>query len=646
MGTGSGDGTIRLDLNTVAGITDRALNLLASVHLGDSVLIVDAGDPTTASVTSPVAGTLYPASSVPAFSGDVADNLGGGGVAANSTTLTIANPSGKYWTGSVWQDDPAPLATTHVETTGNTSAAWQIAATLPAWASQSDGTYIVQATALDKAGNTFSGTAVSFQLDRTAPATATFTFPENDAYGPSALTGFSGQVADSNANGTGSGVNANSTTFTLQRGSDSLYWDGASNWVVDPTPLATTHNATSSDTPETWQSATGTLPAWASQTGGTYTVQATATDKAAHTYQGPAVSFILDKTAPVTASVTGPAEGDVFSGTDVPVISGQVADNPSGSGLDARSTTFTLQNSVGEYWNGSGWQAGLVTRPTTHVATVGGASTIWGASGSLPAWASEPDGHYSIQATATDKAGNTFTGSLITFLLDNTSPTTLNVSSSKADGDWGSGEVIPIEVTFSEPVWVTGTPQITLSTGSPATTAVGYSSGSGTAILTFNYTVQTGNYNPDLNYVSTSALALNGGTIKDIAHKNADLTLASPGSGNSLSGTKDLFIDASAPTASVTTPVDGESDKDGTMPTAISGSVADNSAGIGLAANSVTFTIRRASDSQYWSGSVWQIGVAHLATIHVATAGDTSAGYNAAALPGWQSGATTPSPYR
>ena len=108
------------------------------------------------------------------------------------------------------------------------------------------------------------------------------------------------------------------------------------------------------------------------------------------------------------------------------------------------------------------------------------------------------------------------------------------VSSTTANGSYPAGTVIPVTVTFSEPVNVTGTPQLTLSTGSPATTAVNYTSGTGTSVLTFNYTVAAGNTSADLDYAATGSLTLNGGTIKDPATNNAVLTLASPGTAGSL----------------------------------------------------------------------------------------------------------------
>ena len=60
---------------------------------------------------------------------------------------------------------------------------------------------------------------------------------------------------------------------------------------------------------------------------------------------------------------------------------------------------------------------------------------------------------------------------------------------------------------------------------------VNYASGSGGTTLTFNYAVASGHASSDLDYASTSALALNSGTINDAAGNAATLTLASSASG-------------------------------------------------------------------------------------------------------------------
>ena len=133
--------------------------------------------------------------------------------------------------------------------------------------------------------------------------------------------------------------------------------------------------------------------------------------------------------------------------------------------------------------------------------------------------------------------------------VDVTAPTISSVSSDKAAGSYKAGEVIDIDVNFSESVTVTGTPQITLETGS-TDQVVNYASGSGTSTLTFNYTVQAGDTTADLDYTSTSALALNSGTIQDASGNNASLTLASPGASNSLGNNEALVIDTTAPSIS------------------------------------------------------------------------------------------------
>ena len=86
--------------------------------------------------------------------------------------------------------------------------------------------------------------------------------------------------------------------------------------------------------------------------------------------------------------------------------------------------------------------------------------------------------------------------------------TVTSVSSTAANGTYKVGDVIPITVTFSANVTVTGTPQLTLETGS-SDAILNYTSGSGSNTLTFNYTVAAGHKNSDLDYLSSTALANN-----------------------------------------------------------------------------------------------------------------------------------------
>jgi hypothetical protein len=132
-------------------------------------------------------------------------------------------------------------------------------------------------------------------------------------------------------------------------------------------------------------------------------------------------------------------------------------------------------------------------------------------------------------------------------LIDTVPPTVLNVTSSTTNGWYPAGTVIPIQVSFSKNVFVTGTPQITMKPGASGR-AINYSSGSGSSSLVFNYTVQSGDTTALLDYVATTSLALNGGTILDAASNPAVLTLAAPGATGSLSISKSLSIDTDLPT--------------------------------------------------------------------------------------------------
>ena len=114
------------------------------------------------------------------------------------------------------------------------------------------------------------------------------------------------------------------------------------------------------------------------------------------------------------------------------------------------------------------------------------------------------------------------------------------VTSSTADGPYTPGASISIQVTFSGAVTVTGAPTLLLETGSNDRLAA-YASGSGTTSLTFTYTVQSGDSSADLDYNSTTALALNSGTISN-ANGAATLTLPTPGGANSLGANKAIVI--------------------------------------------------------------------------------------------------------
>ena len=105
----------------------------------------------------------------------------------------------------------------------------------------------------------------------------------------------------------------------------------------------------------------------------------------------------------------------------------------------------------------------------------------------------------SMAARIEDAAGNaavltlpaTGTDGLATqnIAIDTTPPTVTGGILDASGRGLRGGATIPITVTFSEPVTVTGTPQLTLNDGGAV---ANYASGSGTATLTFTYAVAAG----------------------------------------------------------------------------------------------------------------------------------------------------------
>ena len=140
-------------------------------------------------------------------------------------------------------------------------------------------------------------------------------------------------------------------------------------------------------------------------------------------------------------------------------------------------------------------------------------------------------------------------------VVDSRPPAVSGVSAIQGDDTYYFGDSISITVAFSKVVVVSttaGTPTLALNSGGTAT----YSGGSGTSTLTFNYTVGSGESSSDLDYLSSSALSLNGGTIiEPLSGQNANLTLPAPGTAGSLGANKAIVIDTTqAHVTNVTSP--------------------------------------------------------------------------------------------
>ena len=98
------------------------------------------------------------------------------------------------------------------------------------------------------------------------------------------------------------------------------------------------------------------------------------------------------------------------------------------------------------------------------------------------------------------------------------------IVSQPAAGGYAYGDRVSVQVAFSEPVAVTGSPQLELAVGSASRLAgIAHGTGPARAALEFVYTVQVGDRDADGIGIPAHALRLNGGTIRDGAGNDADL---------------------------------------------------------------------------------------------------------------------------
>ena len=267
---------------------------------------------------------------------------------------------------------------------------------------------------------------------------------------------------------------------------------------------STTQNLTSQ---VTWASATTSVATITSA--GLATAVATGTSNINATLGGVSGSTVLTVTAAALQSIAvTPANPSVPKGeTQQFTATGTYSDN-STKNLTSQVTWASATTSVATITS-----AGLATAVATGTSNI--SATLGGVSGS-------------------------------TVLTVTTAPTVTAVTSTTANGSYGVSSAITITVGWSKPVIVTGTPQLALNSGGTAS----YSSGSGTSTLTFIYTVAAGQNSSKLDYTSTAALTLNGGTIVDtvINPNAANLTLPAPDLPGSLSANKNIQIDTVAPT--------------------------------------------------------------------------------------------------
>ena len=367
---------------------------------------------------------------------------------------------------------------------------------------------VVDTVAPTVTGVSSTQTAGSYGAETAIPITVTFSEPVTVTGTPQlALNASSGAVATYTG---GSGTSTLTFTYTVAAGDSTADLDYTSTTAMALNG-GTIEDAASNAAVLTLP-ATGTDGLAAQNIVIAPTVTGVSSAQATGAYGvGTAIPITVTFSEPVT--VTGAPQ------LALNASSGAVAAYASGSGTSTLTFTYTVA---------AGDDASpLDYASTTALALNGG--TIDDAAGNVAV--------LTLSATGTDGLASQ------KIVVDTTPPTVAGVSSTQTTATYGLGRAIPITVTFNEPVTVTGTPQLALNASSGAVAT--YTSGSGTSTLTFTYTVAAGDNASDLDYTSTTALTLSGGTIDDTAGNPAVLTL--PTTGTDGLATQNIGIDTVGP---------------------------------------------------------------------------------------------------
>ncbi|QSX30230.1 tandem-95 repeat protein [Shewanella cyperi] len=272
--------------------------------------------------------------------------------------------------------------------------------------------------------------------------------------------------------------------------------------------------------------------------------------------------------ATLTISATDGNGGNLASNPSVSINITSVNDAPSlsiGSNQSAGSGTGGVQQSVNSFASMSNdgdaeavqGIADFIVSEASDTNNVVSGVDISNAGTLTYTPASGVEGTATINVQVQDDGGTANSGvdtsstSQFTITVDTLAPTVTSVSV-PASATYIVGQNLNFIVNTSEAVTVNtsgGTPQLGITVGATLRQAT-YQSGSGTSALLFRYTVQSGDLDSD--GIAVGTLSANGGTLRDAALNDMNVTL------NSVGSTTNVLVDAIVPTvSSVTLPANG-----------------------------------------------------------------------------------------
>ena len=236
----------------------------------------------------------------------------------------------------------------------------------------------------------------------------------------------------------------------------------------------------------------------------------------------------IDTDNPYDASVTiNGGDGETKSNTVSLAIS--TSDNfPDLSGM-----RFELSNDGTEWCDASG----IPEQKSDYATTVVSWNILDEDCGGIVPAGTENKVTETVHVRFTDGAGNTGSSTNNTITYDGIPPQITSITSSAADGIYGPGSVIPIEVTYSEEVKSGSTLTLTFDTG-VSWTQTGIS---GNTIIG-TYTVGDTGTGEDSGDLAVSSITQNVLDTADNVQSGTDIT------GTTFSQNKNIIVDTAAPT--------------------------------------------------------------------------------------------------
>jgi hypothetical protein len=451
--------------------TDGAGNVQST--LGAATFTFDTVAP-TAVITFPINLATYNASGWTAggLIKGTASDTGGSGVASDQVSIKDNNTN-LYWNGSTFTN----ASETYFNAVGTTS--WTYNTTPAASALTTGHSYTVHARAIDNAGNVQFSVASNVFTYNIALPHSTITFPANGGFYNTA--GWTGAITGTTT--AASGQNITSEQVSIQRLSDSKWWNGTS-FVISGSEILL--NATNTGTSfSTWSLtfAVGNLTS-----GVSYTVHAIATDNLNNVETPPAASstFGFDTALPAS-TITFPANGGSYNSlgwTSGSPIAGTASDT-GGAGIQKVEVSI-FDSTANKYWNGSSF-----VTSGSEIYILASGTTAWSYSALTSGFLTNGDS-YTVHSRATDNANNVQSPvTAATFTFDTTAPTVTSITLPGTNPT--NATSVTYTVNFSESVATVTTSNFSLVTTGAVSGSITGLSGSGAGPYTVTVTSVSGN---------------------------------------------------------------------------------------------------------------------------------------------------------